>query len=387
MEFKPVSGIKILYLIFAVLFSVAGILLLRQALTDYPINFRIFFFIVAFLLIAGSLRVLWGIVGTKLVVDSDSVTLIRLFSSRRMLLSEIGGYRVGGYDFYYLTPKMKGRSLRIPKSLTNKDMIAWITGRFSNVESQKLDQELSALLENGQFGVTREERQARLREARVVENAGSMAAFVLLLWAWLYPKPLGLLMLCLFLLPIAGIYMMWRFDGLLKFYKKRSSPYPSLRRMLILAIVGDFLLLDNYKVYAFSKNSWVLVLLLTILLTLGCLVTCWKGFAGSRRPWLLVSLVTIGVLTYSYFLLLYTNCYYDRSTPAVSIVTIVEKREAHGKTTTYYINLSAWGYFRSGKEETVSRSLYQQVHRGDSIAISLYAGKWGIPWYTFRKAD
>jgi hypothetical protein len=56
-----------------------------------------------------------------------------------------------------------------------------------------------------------------------------------------------------------------------------------------------------------------------------------------------------------------------------------------GKSTTYYVTLSAWGPNAYSGDAEVSEKLYQQVQTGDGLCIALHNGFLHAPWYTLSR--
>jgi hypothetical protein len=382
MEYKATRGKTISHRIIGLVFISFGIFMLSIKDPVISDTAATVVTVIASLLILGAVRVYLGTVGVKLTVDGDYITLTHLFRSRSIRVDAVDSYRYGPFNSFYLMLKQDGKRLRVPRVLaSNKEVISWVTGRFPEFDRKVWEKELTALSENKQFGSTAGERDGRLKKAAGLEWILTMVAAFLLLWSLLYPHPMAFIMLLLFLTPWVGVYFTGRFGGMLKLYKKRRSPYPSLIAVMAIPVVGAGILLPTYHVYEFPQQAWTMLLAGAFLFAVTGIFVCRKGFSGARFKILTGVCFILVVGIYSYFLLLFSNCYFDESLSTVSKVQVTGKRTTSGKMTNYYISISSWGHYTEGEEINVVGSLYRSVNMGDSVNVSLQSGKWDIPWY------
>ncbi len=194
------------------------------------------------------------------------------------------------------------------------------------------------------------------------------------------------MMILLFLMPLAGVCTTWYFNGLLKLYKKKSRPYPSAVLLICLPVFGAVLCVFRaYNLYGFAKNAWSLLTTSSVILTGMCIGICWRAISGEKNKLPIYFSILVLAAVYSFSLLIFSNCYYDKSAPAVWKVQVSGKRVSRGRSTSYYLGLSAWGRHADGKEVTVSRAFFDQVDIQDSVRVYLKQGKWGVPWYWVGK--
>ena len=88
---------------------------------------------------------------------------------------------------------------------------------------------------------------------------------------------------------------------------------------------------------------------------------------------------------YSYSLLIFSNCYYDKSAAEEWPVKVVNRRIFDSRTKSYHLTLSPWGRFKNDNEIEVSGRYFDKVQDADGITVYLEKGIWGVPWYRLEK--
>lgn len=319
----------------------------------------------------------------RITIDGDMLVMQHAFSTRSVALADIDGYRVGEKSEFFLVIKNGERSFSLPTSIARrKELLDWIKEKYEDVDARAKAAETKILLEDSRYGGSREEREQNLQKAARIGKIGSGAGFVLLIWAFVYPRPYDLLMTLLFVAPLVAAYLTWSFKGLMRLYSKKSSPYPTLFLLIFFPTIGvganAFM---QYNLYEFSSTACLMLAGMTALLSVVALSVLREPVSAEAKKTWAVAFVVFIVAVYSYGLLIYSNCHYDRSPAVAWHVAVTDKHESHGKTTTYYLQLSPWGKYTDGKQVTVSRVFYLAVNTQDSVGVLMNKGKWGIPWY------
>jgi hypothetical protein len=80
-----------------------------------------------------------------------------------------------------------------------------------------------------------------------------------------------------------------------------------------------------------------------------------------------------------------SNCLFDNVASDLHYARVLDHRISSGKSTSYYLTLSAWGAKPSGEEVSVASDLYYQVSKGDSVTVHIKKGTFNIPWYYITK--
>ena len=69
--------------------------------------------------------------------------------------------------------------------------------------------------------------------------------------------------------------------------------------------------------------------------------------------------------------------------PATTFATsVVGEHEVHGKSTTYYLDLAAWGPFAGTNKLSVPHSEYLQAQIGEASLPGASSRLFHAPWYT-----
>ena len=305
------------------------------------------------------------------------------FSTQSVALADIDGYRVEEKNEIFLVTKNGEKSLTLPDGIARrKELVAWIKEKYEDLDAREKAAETIVLLEDSHYGGSRGDREQNLQKAGKISKIGTGVGFVLFLWCYLYPQPYGLVMLLSFVSPLIAGYITWSFKGLMRLYSKKSSPYPTLFILMTFPILGTALnAFMRYNLYGFPLAAWLTLAGMSALLSVVALAVLKETVAVSAKKAAAVAYVVSMATVYSYGLLIYSNCYYDRSATKAWHVAVTGKRESDDNTTTYHLQLSPWGKYADGKEVTVSSGFYQSVNQQDSVGVLLNKGKWGIPWY------
>jgi hypothetical protein len=382
-EYPIAPGYKFLGLLFAAAFFFGGLFLLYYAF-HAPTRAAM-----TACLIFGVSLVPLGVYLYKevgrlcITIDGDMLVMQHAFSTRSIALGDIDGYRIGEKNAFFLVMKNGEKALKLPDGIARrKELLAWIKEKYEDVDARERAAETEVLLEDNRYGGSREEREQNLQKAGMIAKIGTGVGFGLLIWAFVYPQPYDLVMVLLFVAPLAAAYFTWSHKGLMRLYSKKSSPYPTLFLLIFFPILGaGYNAFFRYDLYEFSSAAWLTFAGLTALISVVALSVLREAVSAEAKKAGAVAYVVFMVAIYSYGLLIYSNCHYDRSPAEAWRVQVTDKHESHGKTTTYYLQLSPWGKYADGKEVTVSRAFYLAVAAQDTVGVLLNKGKWGIPWY------
>jgi hypothetical protein len=382
-EYPIAPGYKFLGLLFAAAFFFGGFFLLYYAFQTPRRELMTLFLILGVFLIPLGAYLYRETIRLSITIDGEMLVMQHAFSTRSISLSDVDGYRIGDKNAFFLILKNGEKPLKLPEGIVRrKEWLDFIKQKYEDVDARERAVETEVLLEDNRYGGSREEREQNLRMARKIAQVGSGVGFGLLLWSFVYPKPYELVMLLSFTAPVVAGYFTWSHKGLLRLYSKKSSPYPTLFLLMTFPIMGVGLnAFIQYDLYGFSPTAWLTLLGMIVLLSFVGLTVLRDAVSAEAKKGAAIAYVVFMVAIYSYGLLIYTNCHYDRSRAETWRVAVTDKHESHGKTTTYYLQLSPWGKYEDGKEVTVGRAFYRSVNPQDSVGVLLNKGKWGIPWY------
>jgi preprotein translocase subunit Sec61beta len=122
----------------------------------------------------------------------------------------------------------------------------------------------------------------------------------------------------------------------------------------------------------------------------GALLACGAGLLSWRRPGvaspglLMIYLAVIGgALGYGAPGMIDTR--FDTSQPQQFRATVTAMHVSRGRSTSYYLDLSAWGPVARPADVAVSSSLYNQLNPGDEVCVGLHGGALQIPWFVVAR--
>lgn len=384
MEYRIARGWRIFAIVFGAAFFILGIVILIKTFTSTVFPVPLGLFLALPLSTLGVLAYL-DTTRTLVVVDDHTLSVTRLAKTRSALLSEIDGYRRGDKDAFAIVLKNGDKPLNLPQNLERrKELIEWFERKYEDVDARARAAETEVLLDNDQYGLTRDERISRLAAAGKIDNLSTVAGTVLMFWALFYPHPFAVVMLLLLAAPLISIYATWYYKGLMKLYKRKTSPYPSMVPLIFMATAAAFYVAEKtYHLNKLDQHAWSLLAGTTIVAAVICMAACRRAIASSTAKVLTYVMIVVTSWAYSSALLIFTNCYFDRSVAHVYHVEVESKRvNKSSRSTTYHLSLSSWeGGYKDGEEFWVPKSFYYEVSTHDSIRVFQKKGKWDAPWY------
>lgn len=322
----------------------------------------------------------------SLVVDDTSLTVTHAFSTRSVLLDEISGYRKGSKDTILLDLKSGERALTIPNSIERRsELIGWLKGKYPDIDAERAKEVTEAVLHDDRYGDTEEERAAKLAMAKKLMIYSAVAP-LLFIWVIIDPQPFRLLMLILLAIPVLAVWLTWYYKGILQVFVSNKRPYPSL----IVGIIGTVFaaliaIIRVYKVYLFGGHGLLLLVGCSIVLTLLWAIACRAALEGDKNPFVVYGGMLLIAGVYAYNALLFINCSYDTNPPEKWRVGVDRKYAQHGRSTSYWLDLSPWGRYDAGKSVSVEYKFYHSVAEGDTVNVLIHPGECGIAWYEVMK--
>ncbi|RSK35163.1 hypothetical protein [Hymenobacter metallilatus] len=298
----------------------------------------------------------------------------------------IRGYRLDDKYTYIVPVSKEYPSIRIGYTSENYAGIQqWLAVRFPNLDVQQREQEAQQILQDETLGRTAPEREEKLTQARQLCRVLNTLAWAVAAWLLFYPTPYEwALQAGLTLPPLALAALLWH-QGLIRPDERNDSAYPSLLPALfspplalLLRDLFDFELLEVTPVW-----PWIAAIggLFGGLLAYGS----WRFIKDPNGRWGVVGMLTFCVLPYAYAAPVAYNCAFEEARPQVYRVPVRGKHYSSGKTTTYYLEVGAWGPRATPDDVTVTEEIYNQTMPGDSVRIHQFPGRLGIPWFTVSR--
>ncbi len=319
---------------------------------------------------------------SRLIIDGSHITVRGAFTEKSADLSEIEGFRTvssrnGTYKQIYLK---EGRgSITLSNSFsTDDDFKAWFQ-KIADLDERDRQALLDEIAQQQDLGATPEERLAALSRAKAVSIALLVVSVLLGIALDFGSSKLSLSMvrLCVVLLALAPLFsawLVWRSPLLYAVIKKKKDPRGEVSWVVFIAglafifcISGDHFVDMGPMIFSMALVGLALVA-----------VFFNAAKAGARGAW--IALLLFSGL-YGYGVVAVTDVMFDQSPAAAYATTVVGGHVSHGRSDTYYLRLAPWGPIAYEDDVSVSHSLYDSSHLGDTMCATLHSGSLHAPWF------
>jgi hypothetical protein len=318
----------------------------------------------------------------RVTLSSDAVSYRSIWGYKEMPTDNIKGFRIGDKAISIFSTDSAQRKIHIRDytSISDiKDVRQWLTENFKNLDTLEFEAAKEELLQDTNFGVTKEAREETFNKYRKYNITYNLVA-VGLFWV---PVVLGIfnvyLSVLLFLFPLTGILLMAGSKGLIRLYAKKNSAYSPIFIGLFFASMG--LVLQSticVKILSYDK-LWEPACIMAILT---CAVLFYLSVVKTKDVLLnqIFFVLMVGCI-YAFGITVMINCAFDSSPQRVYPATITGKYVSHGKSTTYHVQLGDCDGFKGTEQITVSWSYYNRASIGSTIKIDIKQGTFGAPWF------
>ena len=378
-EFTLSTGKKILYSLLAIFFLGIALLFLKLAFNDsnHPPIILLFTFSMMALaaLFGGQLR-------KKVIISVDNVIKINALQKKELPTSEIKGCRVSA-KVIVIEPNTPSFSKIIINNYSDfdnsEDLTKWLKENFKDLDALDLAEETEKVLNDSTLGATKEEREAKIKKAKWIAVVYNIAGLMFGLMSIPFDEKAGIV-IAIVIIPIIGIIIMYRSNGLIKFLSDSKKSVKSFT--FVGLVMPSFLLffsaLMGYNIYNYQP-IWV-----------PALFVCFTMFAlyyltGINRdiPSIISQTIMMLIVSalYGYGSVVKLNCTFDGSKPQIIHTTIYNQNTQYSKGYHYYLYLNSWDSDQSPKKIEVSRSTYHEYHIGSNVDVKLKKGFLNIPWY------
>jgi hypothetical protein len=381
-EFKTKKGWKIFgYTFCVVVIAIMLYFLIDAVLSNENILLWIGLNIASVLLFGyGMLAIYRG----KIVLSSDAIIEYRAFRKKKLLFSEIKGFRIQGV-MIVLEPKNRSKSRMVVGNISytiNGSVLAtFLTTTFKDLDESDYNMEVSEAFNNPAIGENVEDREQRIKDARKVARFLNIGGLFIFLWLLLYP-----LFPHFYFLPIilgllyplvVMLYFLTHQQIVTLLDSGKKSVHPNLTTALYLAVGGLGLrLILQYH----ALNAADCVMPTALLAVALALLFVWLLRPSKART----SNLWVGL----FFCIVYAiagtgmvNCAFDWSRPTQYKARVLARSITTGKSTTYNLKLSAFGPRKEPEDESVPKSVYYSIKTGDNVTVYVKEGYLNIPWY------
>ncbi len=316
---------------------------------------------------------------SRLVIDGSRVEVRYGFSEKTADLSEIEGYRTVSTrngSFWQLKLKEGRGAITVQKSYNCDGVRAWLQ-QIPDLDERDRKALLEQIEQSQELGATPEERLAALNKAKQLNYGLTAVAIAGALGIWLGGASLRLpSAIVLALLPVVMIYLVRSGPLLYAIFKPKRDPRTDLGIAFVACgfglIFGDssFHFVDQFSLLEYAA-------LVGVLFCAGIYSAARKNpqFWGAMLGMLFIA------GAYGFGLAGAADAIPDHATPANYSVTIENKHETHGRSTSYYLDLGPWGPIQRPNSLSVSESTYDGTSIGDQVCLDLRPGVLRVQWY------
>ncbi|MDO3627449.1 hypothetical protein [Mucilaginibacter sp. BT774] len=317
----------------------------------------------------------------KIVLNSDSIIEYRAFGQKELLFSEIKGFRIQAMKII-LEPCNKSKSRIIIGDfnyiINGPSLAEFLVNRFEDLDKSDYDTEVSEAFNNPAIGDSVPDREQRIKAAKRVARFLNIGGVFIMIWLLIptsyYYLPI-ILGLSYPLIVLIYFFAQQQIVALLDTGKK--SVHPNLTVALYLSVGGLGLrLIIQYQALNATDCILPTAFLFVVLLLLFVLLlrpskarksNLWAGICFC----IVYSISAVGMI----------NCAFDGSRPTEYKTRVLDHYITTGRSTTYYLKLDAWGPKKESEDESVPKSVYNQMKKGDWATVYLKKGCLNIPWY------
>jgi len=337
---------------------------------------------VMLLLICGCVYMLLLAYNEKLLVETDRFTYQAVYSSHTIYFTDVKGFKVNENYILIIPQTTAIKKITLSKYIARADELKqYLADNFTNLDMEEYEDQLTDILTDNSLGFTEEEREQKLKKAKLLANVINWPSYVICGLLIFYPKPYLLLMTLAVLWPLLAIAAL-KSNTLIRFDEEKNSPYPGITLGFIMPFAGfGVRLIRDLSLLSFD-NIWLptcglFVILLLILLPGNRSL----NFSSGKKTTASV-LLMLFVFLYCLAASAAVNCLYDNATPTEYQVKVVNKNISRGKSTSYNLVLEKWGTQTEGEQEMVSSDKYNNTQIGDKVTVACRPGILGAPWYT-----
>jgi hypothetical protein len=376
-EFFVSAWNRAFYLILAAVVSCAGIYLFTVPQQHAAV------YIFPLLMVATGGLITLSILKGRIIITNNSIIRVNFLKTKEILFTNIKGFRIEDkvIRFETVLPGNKFSIARYSDFGEISEFKKWLNENFVNLDLVEYNEGLNEILNNSELGLSEDERKGKLKRARNIAFAYNLGGIILFVVGLIFREETGttLAILVMLVYPALSILVIFKSNGLIRFYSKKASPYYHIFIGLYTSVI--FLLVFsalNYEVLAYN-NIWLSAIPAFIFGSIIKFANKDKSGAEEKGSWILLIIISV---FYGYSCLIQTNCLFDGSKEVIYHTKVIDHYINHNKGTHPYIRLDTWGPQTQTKEIQVSMNFYERSPIGSSITIHLKKGLLHIPWYS-----
>ena len=378
-EFTIATGWKVFYGVFALLIGAGAIFIL---IAGFKSENSLPAAIAGGLIIAGLAALIGGQLRKKVIVSAGRIINTNVLQTKEIPVASVKGCRIG--------PKViviEPHSPNHPKITINnysdfnnsEALVDWLKKNFKDLNAADLGEARERLLQDTHLGATKEEREAKIKNAKWIAIIYSAIGFALVFATIPFDQNKAVA-LFLVIYPLLGIVIMACSGGLIKVL---SDTKKSVYSFIFLGLAGPVMGLcfsDAFDYNILQYGNFYLPVLAVCLVTAGLLYTTGKNeqLSSITGQILIILLVSAG---YGYGSVEKMNCLFDKTPPQIVHATIESKFKEYSKGEHYYLRLNPLTSGSGKQQVEVGAITYDKYTAGDRIDIDVKKGLLNIPWY------
>lgn len=319
----------------------------------------------------------------RFVIEDDRIYTKNFFSYKELSKSEIKGFRFNGHYLLIESFTEMKKNLKIETKIEDFDEImTWFSGNYTNLDQIESIEEKKEILSSEKYGQTEEERENRLKKARITTKVINWSAGIMIVVFMLFRFKNEFTLYPFLIFPFICLFVYRYFNGLIRMETKKDSQYPSF--FIALVIPGILLFVSSFSHYNIMdySNKIVPMVLFSFLFSAAFLYR--NNEFGKITDYLKIGIFTVFIFLYTFGAYNTANCLLDKSKPKIYKATVLSKHETHGKSRMYYLKLTPWGPVKALDEYSVSEEMYEYTNENDIVNVSLRKGKLGMPWFEIK---
>lgn len=361
------------------LFGWLGYYVLTDTKSDIPAYVVI---PVVLLLICGCVYLLVRTDKEKLLIEADHFIHMEAYSSCNIYFTEVKGFKLDENNIYIIPLTPGSKKITITKYIArSEELKQYLADHFVNLDLEEYESQLTDILADTSLGYTEENREQKLKQAKLLSNIINWPSYLVAGLLIFYPTPYIMVTTIGILYPLLAISVL-KSNSLIRFDEEKNSPYPSIALGFIMPLMGlgvrltsDLSLLSFHSLWLPSGGSFAILVLILLAGNNSFNFNNGKKTATSI-------LMMVFVYLYCIAASIALNCIHDKATPTEYKVKVTGKNITSGKHTSYHLVLEKWGTQTEGEEESVSSELYGHIQIGDKVTVSRRPGLLGAAWYT-----
>ncbi len=317
---------------------------------------------------------------SRLIIDDSHIEVRCPFREQSAELNDIEGYRTistRNGSFWRLQLKQSRGSITIQKSFDCDDLRAWLQ-QFTDLDERDRNALLEEIKQAPGLGATPDERLNALKQASHLNIALSAVAIAAAVVFFFYQGTVRLAAaIILALVPAMVLYLLHKDPLLYAVGKPKRDPRTDLTIAILVSGIG--LMMGGIAMNFVSHKP---------LMEWGALIAAAYIFAfyaytqKEPRVQSFVLIILIYGCMYGYGLVTIADTLLDHAPATTFATAVVGEHEVHGKSTTYYLDLAAWGPFEKTNKLSVRHSEYLQARIGEAVCLALHPGFLHAAWYT-----